>query len=155
MTKPELEELVLQIFATFDKQLLDVDRKHVLRAWYDILHDIPYADAKKAFLRLASTAVYMPKAPEIRREHFRTLVPQQPSPHVAWATMVGLIKGVNNGTINKTPIPEGVQKTIQLLGDSAWGMDTYEDQKAFMRVYEEVVTEMQKQIYEIPEKGAE
>ena len=155
MTKPELEELVLQVFATFDKQLLDVDRKHVLRAWYDILHDLPYDGAKKAFLRLASTATYMPKAPEIRREYFHTLVPQQPSPYVAWATMVGLIKGVNNGTINKTPISEALQKTIQLLGDSAWGMDTYEDQKAFMRVYEEVVTEMQKQIYEIPEKGAE
>jgi hypothetical protein len=156
VTKTELEELVLQVYATYDKQLLDIDRKHILRAWYDILHDLPYEGARKAFFRLASVATYMPKAPEIRREYINTQteVPQQPSPHIAWATLVGLIKGVNNGTINNPHIPIALQKTIDLMGESVWGFDSYEDQKGFIRVYEEVVTEMQKQIYEIPEKGA-
>jgi hypothetical protein len=157
VTKTELEELVIQAYSTFDKQLLDFDRKPILRAWYEILHDLPYDGAKKAFLRLASVAAYMPKAPEIRREHINSqnLVPQQPSPHIAWGILIGLIKGVNNGTINSSPIPVALQKTIELLGDSVWGFDSYEDQRGFMRVYEEVVTEMQKQIYEIPEAGTQ
>ena len=156
MTKEELEELVIQVYATYDKQLLDIDRKPILRAWYDILHDLPYEGAKKSFLRLASVSTYMPKAPEIRREYINTHteIPQQPSPHIAWATLVGLIKGVNNGTLNRAPIPVALQKTIDLMGESVWGYDSYEDQRGFIKVYEEVVAEMQKQIYEIPEKGA-
>ena len=157
MTKPELEELVTQVFASYNQTLYETDKKVVLRAWFDILHDVEYRDAKQAFLRIVATDKFMPKPADIRRTHMDTLnkVGEQPLPQVAWAILVGVVKKVNSGVANENPIPVGVQETINLLGDAAWNIDGWEAQKNFIRVYESVVAGIQRQLYEIPEKEAQ
>lgn len=154
MTKSELEELAYQVFASYNQVLYDADKKVVLRAWFDILHDIPYDGGKRAFLDIAATSSFMPKPGDIRRAYIdrHTIMPKLLLPQIAWGILLRVVKEANSGSPTKVPMPEEVSRTIQLLGDSVWGYHTNGDRTEFYKVYETVLAEMQKQKYEIPEK---
>jgi hypothetical protein len=157
VTKPELEELVAQVFASYNQTLYEADKKVVLRAWWEILQSLEYKDAKKVFLQIAATSPFMPKPGDIWRGHINahTKVPPQPTPQIAWATLMGAIKSMNSGIPFAGQLPEALVRTIALLGDTAYALHTNHDQQQFTKTYETIVTEMQKQIYEIPETGAQ
>ncbi len=154
MTKVELEELVTQIFASYNQTLYEADKKVVLRAWYEILFDIPYDGGKRAFLNLAATSNFMPKPGELRRAYMdsHTVMPQLMLPQVAWGTLLRVIKEANSGSSSRSPMPEELSRTLALLGDSVWGYHTNGDRQEFYKVYESVLADMQKQKYEIPQK---
>lgn len=151
MNKQELEELVNQAFASYNQTLYEADKKVILRAWYDVLSDLPYDGAKKALLRIVATEKFMPKPGDIRRTYIDTL-PQTPKlllPQSAWGILIGVIKNASSGLGIKEDLPEEVKKTIELLGDSVWTYHTNGDRTDFYKVYEHVVSEMQAQKYEI------
>lgn len=155
MTKEELKDLVEQVYASYNQVLYETDRKIVLRAWYDVLHDVPYGGGKQALLDWIAMNQYMPKPGDIRRKYRDTIVPQPPIPQIAWATLVGAIKDANSGTPIKVGLHPAITKTIEMLGDSVWGYHTNSDRTDFYKSYEFVVNEMQQQNYAIPEKGTQ
>lgn len=157
MSKQELEDLVRQIFASYNQQFFESDKKVVLRAWYEILHDLDYAGAKKAFLSLVTTSAFMPKPAEIRRAYIdtHTKVGQQPSPQIAWAILMGIIKDANSGIPTEVAPPEALQITMAQMGSSVYGLHTNEDQRNFSKIYEKNLLDFQRQLYEIPETGAQ
>lgn len=155
MTKQELEDLVNQIYASYNQSLYETDRKVVLRAWYDVLHDIPYGGGKRALLDWIAISQFMPKPGDIRRKYRDTIITQPPIPQIAWATLVGVIKDANSGTPIKVGVHPAITQTISLLGDAVWGYHTNSDRTDFYKAYEFVVNEMQQQNYAIPENGTQ
>lgn len=157
MTKEELEDLVRQVFASYNQQFFESDRKVVLRAWYEILHDLPLAGTKRAFLSLVTTSQFMPKPAEIRRAYIdtHTKVAQQPTPQIAWAILMGIIKDTNSGIPTEVAPPEALQITLAQMGSSVYGLHTNEDQRNFTKIYEKNLLDFQRQLYEIPETGAQ
>ncbi len=156
MTKEECQELVLQAYASYNLSVPEVDRKSVMRAWFDIVHDLDYNHAKRELLQLAATSPFMPKPGDVRRAYVdrHNKIAQQPTPQIAWAILMDVIKNANQGTAYKGEIPEALRKTMTLLGDTLYGLSGVYDQQNFNKTYERVVLEIQAQIYEIPEKEA-
>ena len=151
MTKEELMGLVQQVYATYDKQLLDVDKKMVYRAWYDLLNDLEYEEAINAFLELAVYETYMPKPGQLRRAVIDTQTGTTPhlDGYSAWGIFVSIQKNAHFGTQTEIPRPEALVKTLERLGDSAYEMHTNGDREAFLRVYEKVVEELEQHKYKI------
>ena len=156
MTKDECQDLVTQVYASYNLSVPENDRKSIMRAWYDVIHDLPYDAAKKELLAIVATSPYMPKPGDLRRSYINThnKIAQQPTPQVAWAILMDIIRGANQGTPYQGEIPEAVRRTMKLLGDTLFGLSSIYDQQNFTKTYEQVLTELQRQIYEIPEKGA-
>lgn len=157
MNKDECQDFVTQVYASYNQTVGEQDRKSVMRAWYDVIHDLPYEGARKELLGIVSVSPYMPKPGDIRRAYINrhNKIAIQPTPQVAWAIVVGIIRNMNAGMPYEEEIPEAVRRTMKLLGEILYsGSGTYEQQN-FMRTYEQVLDEFQRQIYEIPEKGAQ
>jgi len=157
MTKEELMGLVQQVYATYDKQLLDVDKKMVYRAWYDLLNDLEYEEAINAFLELAVYETYMPKPGQLRRAVIDTQTGTTPhlDGYSAWGIFMTAQKDANFGTQTNMPKPEALQKTLEKLGSAAYEMHTNGDREVFVRVYNDVVNELQKQKYKILKKDGQ
>ena len=156
MTKQELEELVTQAFALYNQTLLDVDRKPILRAWYEMLEDLPYAGVKRSLVDHASISPFMPKPGDLRRAYINSQnkVGDAPAPLVAWATLIGQIKLANSGLPISSDLHPCVTRVIELLGDTAYQLHSTTDQIHFIKTYEQTVAEYQQQKYKISEKGA-
>jgi hypothetical protein len=156
MDKNETIEMVKQAYATYNQQLLMVDEQVTFRAWHDLLSDIEYATVKKAFLQLATYEKYMPRPGDIRRAaiDLQTEIPQLLDAYSAWGIFQGIVREVNSGVQTGIPKPESLVKTLEKLGDSAWGMHTNGDRDAFVRVYDEVVRNIERAKYAIPEEKA-
>jgi hypothetical protein len=56
VTKQELEDLVTRAFALYNQTLLDIDRKVILRAWYDMLEDLPFEETSKVLLNYSAVS---------------------------------------------------------------------------------------------------
>ena len=67
MTKEELQNLTLTVYATYDKVLHESDRKNVLRVWYDLLGAFEYEDVYRAFLNWTTTQKFIPGPGQLRR----------------------------------------------------------------------------------------
>lgn len=154
MTKDECQELVIQAYASYNQSVPENDRKYVMRAWYDVVHDLDYEAAKKELLGVVAVSPFMPKPGDIRRAYINrhNKIAQQPTPQVAWAIVMDIIKSANSGVQYQDPIPVGVSKTMKMLGETLYGLSGVYDQQNFMKTYEAVVTEIQSEIYGIPEK---
>lgn len=154
MTKSELVELVEHTFATFNSTLpIDEGRlKTVLSAWYDLLHDLSYEESHRAVLDLAVSSTFLPRPGDIRRAAIngRTKIPPFDEPIVAWGKWLTLQKEVNSGMPPSIPVSEALQKTVSELGESAYGMHTNSDREQFMKAYERVVSQMDKDRYKVP-----
>ena len=155
MTKDEIIPLVEQAYATYNQILYEPDKKNVYRAWYDLLHDLEYADAHAAFLQLAITEKFMPRPGDIRRTTIDTLtkVPPQLDGYSAWGIFMTLQKNAHFGTQTEIPKSEALQKTLERLGAAAYDMHTNGDREAFLRVYDKVVAEIEQHKYKISENA--
>ena len=156
MDKNETVAIVKQAYATYNQILGMADERATYEAWYDLLGDLEHATVKKAFLQLATYEKYMPRPGDIRRAaiDLQTETPQLLDAYSAWGIFQGIVREVNSGVQTGIPKPESLIKTLEKLGDSAWGMHTNGDREAFVRVYEEVVREMERSKYSIPEGKA-
>jgi len=151
MTRAELVRLVEQAFATYNQNLPgDEDKlKTLYAAWYDLLHDLEYNVAKKAFLRLAVTAQFLPRPGEIRRVGINMTkeIPQFDDALIAWGKFLSIIRNVNSGVIEQQVVQQPLSETIKRLGEAALGMHTNSDREAFCRTYEAVLTSMNEALY--------
>lgn len=156
MTRAELVKLVEQAFATYNQNLPgDEDKlKTLYGAWYDLLHDLEYDIARRAFLRLAVNAQYLPRPGEIRRTaiNMANKVPVFDDPLVAWGKFLTITRNINSGVVETNEVQSPLSETIRQLGEAALGMHTNSDREAFCRIYEGVLTRMCESIYEPKEK---
>lgn len=156
MTRAELVKLVEQAFATYNQNLPgDEDKlKTLYAAWYDLLHDVEYGVARKAFLRLAVNAQYLPRPGEIRRTaiNMDKAIPQFDDPIIAWGKFIAINKNINSGVVTQGEVQQPLSETIRRLGEAALGMHTNSDREAFCRVYESVLTSFYEIVYEPKEK---
>lgn len=155
MTKQELEELVTQVFALYNQTLLDIDRKTILRAWYEMLEDLPFAGCKISLLDYAAVSPFMPKPGDLRRAYInsQTKVGDAPSPLVAWATLISQIKLANSGLPINMGLHPCISKVVDMLGETAHQLHSTTDQIQFLKTYEQVVADYQQQKFKISEKG--
>lgn len=152
MKRAELVKIVEQAFATYNQNLPGDEEKlkNLYSAWYDLLHDLEYEDVRKAFLRLAVNAQYLPRPGDIRRTaiNMAMKVPQFDDPIVAWGKFIAIVRNVNSGVIETQQVQQPLSETIRQLGEAALGMHTNSDREAFCRVYESVLTRFYEVIYE-------
>lgn len=155
MTRHELVQLVEQAYATYNQQLPAAeDRlKTLYSSWYELLHDLEYREAKKAFLQIAVSAQFMPRPGEIRRTTInrRTKMTSFDDPLVAWGKFIALVSSVNSGVVNPVEVSDALRATVKALGDAAWGMHTNSDREAFCQTYERIVNEIDMARYSVPE----
>jgi hypothetical protein len=155
MTKTEAISLVEQVYATFRIDLPESDEKQtaVYSAWYELLWDLEYEEVKKAFLSLAITNRFVPLPGEIRRATIngRIKKPQLDNAYVAWGKWLTLSREVNSGMPPSIEVSPALSKTIEQLGESAYGMHTNGDRTVFVQVYDRVVIEIESQLYAVPD----
>ena len=96
MTKVELEELVREVYASFNQTFYEADREYILKAWWNLLRDLDVEQVRQRFIRMAVVAKFMPTPGMIRRavvEGNLDVIP--PSPQEAWAQLQRMIQGMN------------------------------------------------------------
>jgi hypothetical protein len=155
MDKAELANLVDQVFATYNQELPLDDKSRVqliYKSWYDLLHDLSYADCKEAFLILATTSTFMPKAGEIRRSTINrhTKIGETDEPIIAWGKFQRIMEDANAGVMNQQELQEALILTVRKLGAAGAGMHTNGDREHFIRVYEKTVIEIEGEKYKVP-----
>jgi hypothetical protein len=155
MTKNELISLVEQAYATYRLDLPETDEKltAVYTAWYELLWDLEIAEVKKAFLSAAITNTFLPRPGELRRATIngRIKIPQSENPYVSWGKWLTLAREVNSGMPPSIQVSPALSKTIEQLGETAYGMHTNGDRDVFVQVYERVVLELEAEIYAVPD----
>lgn len=156
MTRAELVKIVEQAFATYNQNLPGDEEKlkTLYGAWYDLLHDVEYGVAKKAFLRLAVNAQFLPRPGEIRRSalNMANKIPVFDDALIAWGKFIGLMRDVNSGVRSGDEVQKPLSETIKQLGGAALGMHTNSDREAFCRVYETILMRALEDIYEPKEQ---
>jgi hypothetical protein len=147
----ELEDLVIRAYALYNQILMDVDRKVILRAWYDLLEDLPFDGCKKALLDHAAVSQYRPTPGDIRRGYINThnKIGEPPPALAAWATLIGQIKLANSGLPIEMGLHPCLAKVVELLGDTVYQLHNTTDQINFIKTYEQVVLEFQQQKFKI------
>ncbi len=152
MTKSELEEIVISAYSMYNQILLDVDRKNILRAWWEILQDLPFGGVKQSLVDHACISQYMPKAGDLRRRHLDSVSTEgdPPAPLVAWSLVTRTVEDSNAGvTPDTTELHPCIVQLISQLGSAVYGLRNATDQVAFMKTYEQVVSAYQQQKYKI------
>lgn len=152
MTKQELEELVIAAYSMYNQILLDVDKKNILRAWWEILQDLPHGGVKRALIDHACISPFMPKPGDLRRRHLDTVSGEEdpPPPLVAWSLVTRTVEESNSGvTPDTSKLHPCIVQVINQLGSAVYGLRNTTDQIAFMKTYEQVVLAHQQQKYKI------
>lgn len=154
MTPEQNKEIVKLAYALYNEELHLVNENTVFNAWYQMLQDCEYVETKEALFDLATHNKYMIKVGELRRAVIdkRNGEPEHLDPYTAWGIFMTVQRDANFGTQTKVPKPEALQKTLERLGSSALSMHTNGDRDVFVRVYNAVVEEMQRQKYKILKK---
>lgn len=154
MNKQELEELVNQAFALYNNALLEVDRKIVLRAWYELLQDLPYGGVKQALLNHAAVSQYRPTPGDLRRAYINSQnkVGNPPPALVAWTTLIRQIKLANSGLAINEEVHPCIAQTLEMLGETAYQLHSTTDQINFVKAYDQIVSEYQIQKFGITQK---
>jgi hypothetical protein len=155
MNKLELADIVDQAYATFNAALPqeELREKAVYRAWYDVLHDVEYQEAKRAILDLAVKTVFLPKPGDVRRSAINSRIgmTQFDDPYVAWGKLLTISHEINSGQFPTLKISEARSITLKNLGPGAYGLHTNGDRDMFIRVYDHVVQELSATHYQIPD----
>jgi hypothetical protein len=155
MNKLELADIVDQAYATFNAALPqeELREKAVYRAWYDVLHDVEYQEAKRAILDLAVKTVFLPKPGDVRRSAINSRIgmTQFDDPYVAWGKLLTISHEINSGQFPTLKISEDLSITLKNLGPGAYGLHTNGDRDMFIRVYDHVVQELSATHYQIPD----
>lgn len=152
MTKDELVDLVKQVYATYNQKLLIVDEKATYLAWFELLHDLEYEDAKRGFIRLATHEKFMPRPGDVRRAtiDMQTKIPPFLDGYSAWGIFQSVLREVHSGAqTERPPFDEALKNTLTELGESAYNMHTNGDREVFVRVYEKNVEALERDKYAI------
>jgi len=151
MTKDECAALVEQIYATYNTEILDIDRPKIMRAWYDIIQDLDYSKTKAAFIQIATFSDFMPRPGAVRRRTIDNDSEDRgiPDPYIAWTIFQSILRSAINGIPYEGERPAAVIKTIEMLGDTAGEFHTNGDREAFVSVYKSVVMELDSNRYAI------
>jgi hypothetical protein len=151
MTKVELEELVREVYASFNQTFYETDREYILKAWWNLLRDLDVGQVRQRFIRMAVVAKFMPTPGMIRRavvESNLEVVP--PSPQEAWAQLQRMIQGMNSGThTSSVEMHPVLGTTIQTLGSTAFGLSTNGDREFFMSIYSERLANYLADVYKV------
>lgn len=155
MTKAELANLVEQAYATYNQQLpTDGDRlKAIYAAWYGILHDLGFKEARAAFVHLAVNAQFMPRPGDVRRATLNRRNNFTPFEDAvsAWGKFIAIVRDTNSGVPITVEVSEALRQTMKALGEAASHMHTNSDRDAFVRTYERVVSEIDERRYAVPD----
>lgn len=152
MNKEELSEIVISAYSMYNQILLDVDKKNMMRAWWDILQDLPYGGVRQALVDHACISQFMPKPGDLRRRYLDQTSNEgdPPPPLVAWSIVTRLVEDTNAGVTNVTSdVHTCIVQLIAQLGSAVYGLRNATDQVAFMKTYEQVVSAYQQQKYKI------
>ncbi len=157
ITKAQTSDLVRQAYATYNQTIMLADEKFVFRAWYDLLCDLAYDDVRLAFLELATHEKFMPRPGDVRRLTIDTTTKVAPflDAYSSWGIFQGVVKSVNSGVQTNVVKSEALIKTLQQLGDTAYGMHTNGDREVFVKVYENIVSQLEQNKYSITAPPAE
>lgn len=151
MTKVELEELVREVYASFNQTFYETDRDYILKAWWNLLRDLEVEQVRQRFIRMAVVAKFMPTPGMIRRavvEGNLDVIP--PSPQEAWAQLQRMIQGMNSGThTSSVELHPVLGTTIQTLGSTAFGLSTNGDREFFMSIYSERLANYLADVYKV------
>jgi len=155
MNKLELAEIVEQAYATFNIALPQEEsrEKAIYRAWYDVLHDIEYTEARRAILDLAVKTSFLPKPGDIRRTAINSRIgmTQFDDAYVAWGKWMTLMQEVNSGKPPSIEMTPELSEVVKKLGWAAYAMHTNGDRDVFIRVYDQAVQELSSEHYRIPD----
>ena len=152
MNKQELEELVISAYSMYNQVLLDIDKKNILRAWWDILQDLPFGGVKQSLVEHACISQFLAKPGDLRRRHLDSVstVGEPPPPLVAWSLVTRTVEDSNAGVTQDTSkLHPCILQVISDLGNAVYGLRSTTDQVAFMKAYEQVVLSYQQQKYKI------
>lgn len=152
MTKDELKEIVVSAYSMYNQVLLDLDKKNIFLAWWEILQDLPYDGVKQSLVDHACVSPFMPKPGDLRRRHLDTVSGEgdPPPPLVAWSVVTRTVEDSNAGvTTDTTKLHPCIVQVINQLGSAVYGLRNATDQVAFMKTYEQVVSAYQQQKYKI------
>lgn len=155
MTKAELANLVDQAYATYNQQLPTENErlKAIYAAWYGLLHDLDYKEARSAFTHLAVNATFMPRPGEVRRAAINRRNNFTPFEDAvsAWGKFVAIVRDTNSGVPITVEVSEALRMTVKALGEAAYNMHTNSDRDAFTRIYEAVISEIDERRYAVPD----
>lgn len=155
MNKIELANIVDQAYATFNSSLpVEEEReKAVYRAWFDVLHDIEYEEARRAILDLSITSSFLPKVADVRRAaiNSRNGITQFDDAYVAWGKLLTVSQEINTGQFPTQEISEALSLTLKNLGPGVYGLHTNGDRDMFIRVYDQIVQKLNAFHYHIPD----
>ena len=151
MTKEELQELVIQVYATYAEDLYDVDRPKICRAWYALLQDLSYDDALAAFLEIATFSNYMPKPGTLRRATIDRIEgkTEHPEPAAAWSILQEMRKASDMGQVYQGDRPAALMETLKMIGESVHDLYTNGDRETFVRVYNKAVQKLDMEKYQL------
>lgn len=158
MTKDELKEIVVSAYSMYNQVILDLDKKNIFLAWWEILQDLPYAGVKQSLIDHACISPFMPKPGDLRRRHIdaTSTVGETPSPLAAWGIVLRQITSANSGVASGAgPLHPCIVQVMEELGDTLYQLHSTTDQINFIKAYEQVVSEFQAQKYKISETGAQ
>ena len=132
--------------------MLKVDEKATFNAWYELLSDLEYDEAKSAFLQLATHAKFMPRPGDVRRTAIdaRIKIPPFLDAYSAWGIIQQVIREVHSGAqTERPPFDEALKNTLIKLGEVVYDMHTNGDREVFVRTYEQVVQKLEQDKYAI------
>ena len=140
MKRAELSQLTRFVYATFNKDLLPSEEKTIFRAWYALLHDLPYEETYHSAAVLCTQQKFMPTPGGIRRAYVKAHHESPPpTPQQMWGYLQEIIgasaKGVRaerNSEIAEHPC---VRKTLEELGAAAFTMNTNGDRNFVLEAY--------------------
>jgi len=138
VTKEELEDIVKLSYAMWNKELFEVDRKDICRAWWALLKDLPAEDIRTEIAQLATVEKFLPSPGGIRRAYkISRMKNPPPTSQQFWGFLQGVIKNQNSGTHqivgNQHP---AVMATLQELGATAFTLTTNGDREYALEAYE-------------------
>lgn len=135
MNKDETTTLTELAYAMWGKDLpLDIDQKKVVyKAWWLVLHDIPYEQLEPILINLNKTETYLPGPGTIHQHWQQTQPDAQPTATQAWNIYCHIRDTVNAGTAQpNTQIPDKLQKVIRTVG---LNLTTGADRNHFTETY--------------------
>jgi hypothetical protein len=148
--KGEFEDFVRQVYATYNQTIYETERVVVMRAWWDLLQDIPIDVLRRTFLDVALTNKFMPTPGFLRRMvKDAELEDKPPSAQQAWSLLQGVVRGSVSGVHVQNDFHVVVRDTFAVLGDVALSLSTNGDREYFMGVYGEVLEKFLRDAYRV------
>lgn len=144
MIKGELSSLTRFVYAAFNRDLLPSEEKTVFKAWFVLLHDLPYEDTHAVAAVLCTQQKFMPTPGGIRRAYAKAHQESPPpTSQQMWGYLQEIIgasaKGVRSERNSEVAEHPCVRKTLAELGAAAFTMNTNGDRNFVLEAYQRQV----------------